>query len=232
MPRILAIETATKVCSAAIVENGRLFAELVLDAKNVHVERLIPIVLSLLENSNLNFSDIDAIAVSIGPGSFTGLRIGLSTAKGIAYALDKKIVAVPTLDAIAYRIRSFAGDKKIFVLLHARANEFYLGVYDVRGDRLRLTEDYKVISLSEILSRLTGDEVLTGEGSELLLNSKANIKIAPAELRLTSAVSVGLIGEEKLLQGDFANVDSVAPFYLKDFIAIKGDPLTKIQEKI
>lgn len=232
MPKILAIETSTRICSAAIVENGSPLAEFAVAGKNVHVERLVPMILSILENSHINFSYIDAIAVSIGPGSFTGLRIGLSTAKGIAYALDKKIVTVPTLDSIAYRLRAVANGKRIFVLLHARTDEFYLGMYEVKGEKLNRSEEYKVISSSEILSLLRGDEVLTGEGVELLAEGSSTFKLAPKELRSASAVSVGLIGEEKFLQGDFAKIDSVVPLYLKDFIAIKGDPLTKIRERI
>ncbi|MGC8595862.1 MAG: tRNA (adenosine(37)-N6)-threonylcarbamoyltransferase complex dimerization subunit type 1 TsaB [Candidatus Kryptoniota bacterium] len=232
MPRILSIETATKICSAAIVENGHALADFTVVSKNVHVERLMPMIISIFENSHLKFSDIDAIAVSIGPGSFTGLRIGLSTAKGIAYALDKKIVAVPTLDAIAYRLRASWEGKKIFVVLHARTNEFYLGEYQLKGEKLVRIDEYKVASTSEILSLLTGDEVLTGEGAELLLKSGVTSKLAPEELRSASALSVGLIGEEKFMQGEFAEIESVVPLYLKDFVAVRGNPLTKIQEKI
>jgi len=232
LPKILAIETATRICSAAIVENGASLAEFTVSRKNIHVERLTPMILSLLDNSHLSFSDIDAVAVSIGPGSFTGLRIGLSTAKGIAYALDKKIVTVPTLDSIAYRLRSFANQKRIFVLLHARANEFYLGMYEVKEEKLTKLDESKVVSSSEILSMLKGDEVLTGEGSELLAETGVSLRLAPKDLRSTSALSIGIIGEEKFLQGNFADTDSVVPMYLKDFIAVKGDPLTKIREKI
>src|SRR5258706_14324961 len=99
--KILGIESATVVCAAAIIENGCVRSERTLIAPRIHSEKIISLIDESLDDANITPTELEGVAVSIGPGSFTGLRIGLSVAKGLAYALDKPIVAVPTLEALA-----------------------------------------------------------------------------------------------------------------------------------
>ena len=234
MARILAIETATKICSVALSDNGSVFAESTLHVPQVHVERLVVCANEMMENVHLNYADLDAVAVSNGPGSFTGLRIGLSVAKGIVFALDKKLIAVPTLDAIALKARDFAGERVVVPLLHARAGEFYHASFKIGGSGLVRLEEYGIAEAAEIANKFDKETLFVGEGvGAFLSNGAVTGKFSRDSMRVmdASAREVAMLAIDRFSRGEFSDLRSLAPLYIKDFVAIKGNPLSKLSRK-
>ncbi|MBI4847453.1 MAG: tRNA (adenosine(37)-N6)-threonylcarbamoyltransferase complex dimerization subunit type 1 TsaB [Nitrospirae bacterium] len=217
--KILAIETATVAGSIAILDdNTGLIAEIRVDVKVVHAERLMPSIQWLMNAAGVSINEIDAFAVSIGPGSFTGLRIGLSTAKGFAYATGKPLVPVPTLDAFA-RTLPFCS-YTICPMLDARRNEVYAGLYRWDGGICGKVLPETAISPAELLQQINGPTVFMGEGAKiykgLILDSVKEFAVfAPASRMSPSASTVAEIAVEKLKEGTTADPVSLAPFYIR-----------------
>ncbi|MFQ5799800.1 MAG: tRNA (adenosine(37)-N6)-threonylcarbamoyltransferase complex dimerization subunit type 1 TsaB, partial [Bacteroidota bacterium] len=164
--KVLGIETATGVCGVAVVEEEVLLAERWSSEQHIHSERIVRSVQVVLSESHLELREVDVIAVSIGPGSFTGLRIGLSAAKGLCYASGKPLVAVPTLDALAHRVVGLCEEGKIVcTVLDAKRDEVYSAWYERRGPRMERKSDYQVLHREEFLKRLRSmsSVMLTGE---------------------------------------------------------------------
>lgn len=234
MAKILAIETATKVCSVALGENGTILAESTLNVPQVHVERLVICIDDMLRNVHLDYAGLDAVAVSNGPGSFTGLRIGLSVAKGIAFARDKKLIAVPTLDAIAFRARDLSGGRVIVPLLHARAEEFYYGSFRFDGADFQKVGDYGIAEPDKIAGEFDTNTLFVGEGVDLFSTSRtAKVKFSSGSMKTfqASAREIADLADDKFKRGEFSNLRSLAPLYIKDFVAIKGNPLSKLSRQ-
>ncbi len=249
MRRILAIETATKVCSIAVSEEKVVLGETSLSVPQVHAERLVIMINNLLENLKLSYNDLDAVAVSIGPGSFTGLRIGLSVAKGIVFAQNKKLISVPTLEAIARRVLTHDDTKSIIVpILHARANEFYYSIFISENGELKMTTEFRVAEADQIAEELSPGSIFVGEGvgefSEIVLGgvegySDGERKFSSAQMKSipASAGDVAMIALEKFNGGEFADLRNSVPMYIKDFVAVpkgtgKGNSFKKLLEKI
>jgi len=216
--RILSIETSTMAGSVAITEEGRLVAEVMLDIKVVHSERLMSSIQWLLMASRISIADIDAFAVSIGPGSFTGLRIGLSTAKGLSYATRKPIIPVPTLDAFAKRIP--LSTYNICPMLDARKGEVYAGLYRWHGDVLRKVIAEMAIAPGDLLDMVEGTTVFMGDGARLykgLIRERMgdDAIFAPPHLMSPSASTVGEIAVEMSGRGEVADPVTITPFYIR-----------------
>lgn len=235
MSKILAVETATKICSVALSDGGAILAESRLNVPQVHVERLVICVNELLENLHLKYSDLDAVAVSNGPGSFTGLRIGLSVAKGIVFARDCKLIAVPTLDSLALGASTFAGDNTVVPLLHARADEFYYGAFRTGKVPPEKTGEYDIAEASVIAGKFDAGTIFVGEGAGTFSKSESiSEKFGIGSMRSTeaSAREVAILAEHMFARGEFADLRTLAPLYIKDFVAIKGNPLSKLSRKM
>lgn len=217
--KILAIETATIAGSVAIMDNGAgLVGEVRIDVKVVHAERLMPSIEWLLKASSVHIDEIDAYAVSIGPGSFTGLRIGLSTAKGFSYAANKPIVPVPTLDAFA-RTLPFCS-YMICPMLDARKNEVYAALYKWDGRDCKKIMPETAINPAELFKKINEPTVFMGDGARIYRGLIAgtlqdNAVFAPASRMSPSASTVAEIALEKLKQGIFADPVSLVPFYIR-----------------
>jgi tRNA threonylcarbamoyladenosine biosynthesis protein TsaB len=221
--KILAIETATMLGGIALLnDSAGLIAEIRLNVKSTHSERLMTGLDHILKQSSLTISDIDFFALSIGPGSFTGLRIGLSTVKGLSYATGKPVVTVPTLEAMAL---NFPYCKyPLCTLLDARKNEVYAALFRWDGDgfkRLLRESAMPVSKLAETITQYIEDKVLlTGEGT-LLYRDKI-IKylgeraiIASPEKMTPSPANVAILGIRKALKGEFSELSSIVPFYIR-----------------
>lgn len=217
--KILAIETATIAGSVAILDDGAgLIGEVRVDVKVAHAERLMPSIEWLMNASGVSIHEIDAFAVSIGPGSFTGLRIGLSTVKGFSYATGKPVVPVPTLDAFA-RTLPFCS-YVICPMFDARKNEVYAALYKWDGDVCRKILPETAISPLELMKQVHERTVFMGEGAalykEIILEAlKDHAVFAPASKMSPAASSVAEIAVEKLKQGMVADPVSLAPFYIR-----------------
>jgi tRNA threonylcarbamoyladenosine biosynthesis protein TsaB len=215
--KLLAVESATLSGGAAILDGDRLLGEITLNIAITHSERLLAAVDRLLADCGLAPADLEGLAVSVGPGSFTGLRVGLATVKGLAMALDLPIAPVPTLDALAARL-PFA-DAPVCPILDARKNEVYLSLYRWRGDRMCRERDYLALPPELAAAELTAPVILLGDGIEAcrpwLDKQGDGIRIAPAAQRLPAAATVAELGHAVLAAGEGVGAESLAPLYLR-----------------
>lgn len=218
MALILNIETATKNCSVALSKQGKTLAIRELSEQNFsHAEKLHVFIEELLLETNITFKDVKAVAVSQGPGSYTGLRIGVSAAKGLCYALSIPLIAVDTLEILARKIQISSGI--ILPMIDARRLEVYSAFFDSNYAKIRET---KAEIIDEISFR-EGSEILhlIGDGAmkfkEILTNEK--YKFYP-EIQFPSAKEMSLISYQKFQSNQFEDVAYFEPFYLKDFLLI------------
>jgi tRNA threonylcarbamoyladenosine biosynthesis protein TsaB len=215
--KLLAVESATLSGGAAILDGDRLLGEITLNIAITHSERLLAAVDRLLADCGLAPADLEGLAVSVGPGSFTGLRVGLATVKGLAMALDLPIAPVPTLDALAARL-PFA-DAPVCPILDARKNEVYLSLYRWRGDRMCREREYLALPPELAAAGLTAPVILLGDGIEAcrpwLDGQGDGIRIAPAAQRLPAAATVAELGHAVLAAGDGVGAEALVPLYLR-----------------
>ena len=218
--KLLAIDTATETGSVALLENSYLQAEYCIRRKRIQSRKLTPVIQSLLSDLEWDFSDLSGVVVSIGPGSFTGRRIGLSVAKGIAFARDLPLTSVISLDAIAL---SYAENPMLVCpMIRFRKQDYYLAMYKWDGSKMERVSEYEVLHLKELNEFLADGSALVGDFSEEEIDRlkefvKKDVHLAHSIHRQSSAFHVGLLGQENFRQGKNDAIDSVEPFYLKDF---------------
>ena len=236
--KILAIETSTMLGGIAICDGSAgMIAEVRLNVKSTHSERLMAEIDHILKQSALGIPDMDAFAVAIGPGSFTGLRIGLSTVKGLSYATGKPIVAVPTLEAFAW---NFPFSRyPVCPLLDARRQEVYAALFRWETDGFVRVVDEAAVGIKALLKGIKmgkppsprfdqGDEgrflqkavIFTGEGAlsykdEIISEMGEDALFAPPEKMVPSPANVASLGMEKALRGEFSDPVSLVPWYLR-----------------
>lgn len=220
--KILAVDTSTQVCGIGLTEEASLVAEYRLNRKNVHNEKLVAAIQYVLSDSNWRIQDLNAIAVSNGPGSFTGLRIGLAVCKGLAFTLDIPIVAVNTLDALAQQADHWQGS--VAAILKARQNEFYFALYDRREGALQRRRAYQVVTDDELAEMLQEKTLVVAYPQNLytlLTRRNKNCVAAAAEASSIRPYTIARMGYEKLQNNEIENPASLEPFYLKPFAARK-----------
>ena len=222
---ILGIETATQVCSVALFSNYDLLGELSISQKNIHAEKLFGLIQQLLKKNQLSPKNINAVAVSIGPGSFTGLRIGLSAAKGLVYVVKAKLAAVSTLQALAKRAPK---EKRIIcTLIGARKGESYYAVYERTKKNIVEKNPPSVKQNESLVDSFPDEAYIIGPGVTALTDLQLQkIKQSSAlELNSTiqpSALSVAELGYAQLQHGQEENPVTLEPCYLQDFITTKS----------
>lgn len=220
MAYILNIETATTNCSVSLSQNGKTIL-LKEDYNNnySHAERLHMYIDAVLNESGIISKDLDAVAVSKGPGSYTGLRIGVSAAKGLCFALDKPLVSVSTLEALAHQVT--CNDGVIVAMLDARRMEVYSAIFDSKHHQIRETEA-QIIDADSFNSYLQEGKVyFIGNGVEktkTLINHPNAVFI---EDKLPSANEMSFLAYNKFKMMDTEDVAYFEPYYLKDFVALK-----------
>ena len=217
---ILAIDTATLVSSVAVATDKKLLAELTLQTKLTHSEVLMPHIEQILSMTKVKKNELDAIAVSIGPGSFTGLRIGLATAKTIAYALDIPIIGVSTLAALAYHYP--VGDVYIAPLLDAQKGNVYISLYTWEAGQLHEAYEPTVKSFDDVLAagqRLDKPVVFLGEKAvakaDEIKAAGGNIIMAMPHVVMPRAANVAMLGLDLLAKGKQDDVMSLEPLYIR-----------------
>ena len=218
--KILALETSAKAVSAAVAEDGKILCSGYQDTGLTHSRTLMPIVEHILKNTDLKMADVDAIAVSAGPGSFTGIRIGVSAAKGLAFAVNKPAIGVSTLSAMARNV-AFA-DGLIVCAMDARRNQVYNALFEAKDGALtRLTED-RAIGLAELAEELKSDprpKTVVGDGGRLcydfLQNAGIPCRLAPPHLLMQNAASVALEAEVLAAEGKTVSAQELEPVYLR-----------------
>lgn len=230
MTKILYIETATKVCSVALSENGRFIAIRESFDAYSHAEMLTTFIEELIKEATWNYDELDAIAVSKGPGSYTGLRIGVSSAKGLCYSLEKPLISVSTLKAMAFGMAILVDskDEKILFcpMIDARRMEVYSAIFDKENNEVRKIEAEIIDENS--LSGYLKDHIVyfAGDGAEKCKESFANQENARFldDFQISSKDMIK-IATQKFEQEQFEDVAYFEPYYLKDFIA--GPPRVK-----
>ena len=218
---ILNIETATKNCSVSISKGEEIVALKELnEGKFSHAEKLHTFILDIIKDAGISMQDLEAIAVSKGPGSYTGLRIGVSAAKGLCYALEKPLISIPTLDSIARQVTLQAGEL-VVPMLDARRMEVYSAIFDHQYNQVRDTEA-EIIDDDSFQEQLASGLVhFIGDGAE---KCKIHIKHENANFVkdiYPSAKEMAILSAQKYDSSDFEDVAYFEPFYLKDFVAGK-----------
>lgn len=218
MALILNIETATKICSVAIGEDGKVIAEAETHGQQSHAGNLTLLIEQCLTEIGRTMQDLDAVAVSHGPGSYTGLRIGLSTAKGICYALEKPLITVNTLAALAnVTAARFPDENAVYCpMIDARRMEVYTAIFDKNGEQLKETQPLIVENEDyfEAYFKYNQTVIFSGDGSakcQEIINHK-NAKFVVQE---NTAVGMVVLAEKQFNANDFSDLAYSSPFYLK-----------------
>ena len=231
MARILSIETSTSICSVAIHEQGELLALAEIMEPGAHAEKLVSLVDAALKQANLRLVDLAAVAVSQGPGSYTGLRIGVSTAKGIAYALDSPLIGINTLQAMAAS-QQLAEGEYVVAVLDARRKEVYTQTF---GDSLQKLSPIEAVVLEEgvfgsVLEK--GKVYFVGDGVEKVKEEVQHVNAQFVENweSSLSAKNMGVLASEKHARQEWEDLAYFVPNYLKEFKALQStkNPLLKL----
>lgn len=220
--KILALDTATVVATVAIADEEKLYSEITIHSKKKnHSERLMLLIEEVLKNSDLELKDVDLFSCTVGPGSFTGLRIAIATIKGLAQSLDKPIVPLSTLQALAYNL-PFSREI-ICPIIDAQRDQVYTCFYKWTGEGLQALTQESVYSIDELLNIIAdqGKEVvLLGDGikkipSESLEKYKNLLKVAPVSSRMPKASSLAGLSLDLAKKGEFMNYSNIEPNYMR-----------------
>jgi tRNA threonylcarbamoyladenosine biosynthesis protein TsaB len=228
MALILNLETATTVCSVSLGKDGKLLALKELQGDYTHAENLTLFIEEVLNQAEIKLSEIDAIAISKGPGSYTGLRIGVSSAKGLCYALNKPLIAIDTLQHLSLNLSvsivKKAEDIVLCPMIDARRMEVYCALYNISNDCIKPTwaEIIDEYSFADLFSNLSNRIYFFGDGStkcKEVLSLKKNALFI--ENVFPSAKNMIPLSEKAFLNNQFEDIAYFEPFYLKDFVAGK-----------
>ncbi len=225
--KILALDSSGLVASVAVVEhdgtNGNLLAEYTVNYKKTHSQTLLPMLDEIGRMIELDLNSIDAIAVAAGPGSFTGLRIGSATAKGLGLALDKPLVHVPTVDALAYNL--YGTDRVICPLMDARRNQVYTGIYEFKQEELSVIEPQMAVGIEAIAEKLRAlgrPVIFLGDGVPVFrealterLMTGMDFSFAPAHLNKQRAGAVAALAVSYVQAGRTETAAEHKPDYLR-----------------
>jgi tRNA threonylcarbamoyladenosine biosynthesis protein TsaB len=209
--RVLAVETSTLAGGVALLDGERLVSESVLDVAVTHSERLLRAIDRVVGDARWTPDDLEGLAVAVGPGSFTGLRIGVSTVKGLALARALPVAAVPTLDAIAASLPY--ARHPVCPVLDARKGEVYACRYRWEAGAMRRVWDYLALSPEDLAARLEEPTILLGDGAPLVHSHHA--RPAPAPARVPAARWVGWLGHDRLVRGETVAASDLVPLYLR-----------------
>jgi tRNA threonylcarbamoyladenosine biosynthesis protein TsaB len=216
--KVLGIDTATMNSGIGVVEKGQVLADFRYDVKLTHSEVLLSFIHRLLRDLNLKLEDIDGFSISIGPGSFTGLRIGLATVKGLAFSSGKPVVGVPTLDALAFLSRDCK--YPLVPILDAKKYQIYAAVYHTQGEKIKRQTPYLVMDLEDLIKKLPEEVAFTGPGIEIFrselkkaMGKRAHFK--RGEKILPSGAAVAYLGWQRLKENEKEDLSSLVPIYVR-----------------
>jgi len=222
--KLLILDTSSKYLSLALAQDNKILGRMHRRLDRKRSLQLVPMINSLLKKRKLTLQKLDGFCVNRGPGSFTGLRIGITTIKGLAFALGKPVIAIPGLDILvqnANRIKDVNNNfpSQICALVDARQNKVYACLYRLNNGKISRKSGYLLLPLPELLKRLKGEIIFLGDGIRLYasqIRSSRGIKPVFAEERFwypkaTDALS---LARERFSKGDFDDANSLAPLYL------------------
>lgn len=219
--RILALDSSGLVASVAIVEEDNLLAEYTMNYKKTHSQTLLPMLDELAQMIDLDMDTVDAIAVASGPGSFTGLRIGSATAKGLGLALKKPIISVPTVDGIAYNLCGHG--RLVCPLMDARRNQTYTGIYSFEGNKMSTIVEQCAVAIEDIIEKINALQVpvtFLGDGVPVFAEQiealcQVEYDYAPAHMNKQRAGAVGALAMQLYKEGHHTSAADHAPDYLR-----------------
>ena len=218
--KILAVDTSATAASVAVAEENKLIGEFSINTALTHSQTLMAMVDELLKNTGLSVNDIDAAAVNAGPGSFTGVRIGVAAVKGIAFPKNLPCVSVSTLESMAYNM--LGNDCIVCSVMDARCSQVYNALFRVKGCTVTRMTDDRALSLTDLkneLQNINEKVVLVGDGavlcSKFLGEELENIMLAPFNNRIQTASSVAYAAFEKINNGETVKADELMPVYLR-----------------
>ena len=219
--RILALDSSGLVASVAIIEDEQIIAEYTVNYKKTHSQTLLPMLDEIVKMTEMDLDTIDAIAVSGGPGSFTGLRIGSATAKGLGLALKKPLIHIPTLEGMAYNL--YGVSSLICPIMDARRNQVYTGLYKFEEEKFEVVEDQMAVSIDELIEKLNGygeKIVFLGDGvpvykGQLEKGMKVPYHFAPSHMNRQRAAAVGTLGLQYMERGQIETAMEHEPDYLR-----------------
>lgn len=219
--KVLAVDTSSVVATCAVLDEEKVLGEYSLNQEMTHSEKIIPMIKELMDSLNLRPEDIDLFAGAVGPGSFTGLRIGIATIKGLAHVFDKPVVGVSTLEALAYNIPF---DGIVVPLIDARRERVFTGIYKWRDGKLVNLSEPTILELDELLNIIQDnyEKVLfNGDGTlvykeKIVEKLKDKAQFAPISLNMARASSVGELGLLKWKEGNAENYFQLVPEYLRE----------------
>ncbi len=219
--KILAVDTSSIVATAAIIDDHKLICEYILNNKKTHSQKIMPIINEILQSSELGINDIDLFAAANGPGSFTGLRIGVATIKGLAHATQKPVVGVSTLEGLAYNIPF--SPHALYPIMDARREQVYNAVYKWESGNLVSIEGPRAISIDALIEEIREKNemvVFNGDGVNPfmdILKSKLRdlCMFAPLSYRMQRASSIAELALIKAQHGETESYETFAPFYLR-----------------
>jgi len=213
--RVLALDTSTLAGSIALLEDNQLRAGITLNLKRKHTERLLPSLDWLFSELGISPEKIDLLGVGIGPGSFTGLRVGLATAKGLALSLNLPIIGISSLFALAWQVRFWSG--KILALLDARKGQVFAQFFQ-GGDNLTIISEPRAIFPSQLIEEITEPTLAVGEGFRAyseIFSQKKNLIYAGEEFDYPRAEIIAHLAYERFQKGERDSLDELVPLYLR-----------------
>lgn len=215
--KILAIDSSSVAGSVALLEDGEIKSEYITLDKRTHSETLLPLIDKLKGDAGLDLSSLDAIAITGGPGSYTGLRIGGATAKGLGLALDKPIVNVPTMEALAYNV--VGSDVLVCPMMDARKNRVFTGLYKFDGEKIVTIKDQCVLTIDELVDAIDEEVIFLGDGVDAyhdLLDEKMSVahSFADEDDNHVKASSFAYLAKVYFDEGKVMSADDFAPDYL------------------
>lgn len=216
---ILSIECSASPVSVCIFNGDKIIASSFINVKTTHSQTLLPMIESTLKSASLSFDDIDGLSVAVGPGSFTGIRIGISAVKGLVVNRDLPCVPVSTLEAMAYMFLDTEG--VICPVMDARCNQFYNALFKVNDGKVtRICNDRVILfdDLADDLSKIDEKVIICGDGAEKFfsnINNKSNLSLADKARRYQSATGVSFLSYNAFLQGQTLTRQQLLPFYLR-----------------
>jgi tRNA threonylcarbamoyladenosine biosynthesis protein TsaB len=225
---ILGIETSTAVCSVGLADEFGLQSERSLIESHIHSEKLLTLIQELCDEQKMKLSQLDGVAISIGPGSFTGLRIGLSTAKGLCFALEKPLIAVPTFLSIAKSaVLSHPECARIIVCIDAKQREYYIGVYEQDNGDVREMQSVQTGSLSSALTAISLKTLIITDRTDEVKTKFGDSIIVEDVFSYCRGNIVARIAIERWNDGKRNLWEQLEPIYLKDFVVRTHTKLEK-----
>jgi tRNA threonylcarbamoyladenosine biosynthesis protein TsaB len=216
--RILAVDTATKSCSVGVVENETVLGEITKVGEQTHSKHLLEMVHAVIGEAGLTLSELDGFAVTRGPGSFTGLRIGISSIKGLALALNRPVVGISSLQTLAQQIAPTS--HLIYPLIDARKGEVYTSIYRFDKGALRPAHEEKVSAPQEVVQNIHSPSIFVGSGAvlyrDLIMDKLGDLaSFAPEDSHIIRASTLAYLALKRFESGDAGEVADLVPYYIR-----------------